>query len=236
MSTISAILPMRAGSKRVPQKNTRPFGPYRSGLAELKLRQLLGVPELDEIVVDTDEPRIDEIVECLSSEGLATSAIRIERRDARFATDVASTDDLIRYLGGKLRTDHVLWTHVTSPFATGRCYSDAIARYRSLDFALHDSLMSVTPLKEFIWDSGGPKNYDYAKEKWPRTQALPDWYFINSAMFLCPSNFYTERGNRIGDHPFLFEMDKVISLDVDWPEDFEIAESLLHRRTDLAGL
>lgn len=235
-NSLSVILPMRAGSKRVKNKNTRTFGPFEFGLAELKLRQIIHLRSIEEIIIDTDEPKIYNLIDALTDGGLDTSKIRIEPREPEFATDIATTDALIRYLGSKIHTAHALWTHVTSPFIDCLSYAEAITEYFRLDPAVHDSLMSVTALKEFIWNHNGPCNYEYAKEKWPRTQTLPDWYFVNSGIFLCPKSFYTEQGNRIGEHPYLFEVNKIKSFDVDWPEDFEIAENLLERRPELTGL
>ena len=39
---VHVFLPCRAGSQRVPGKNTRPFGDLPGGLTELKLRLRLG--------------------------------------------------------------------------------------------------------------------------------------------------------------------------------------------------
>jgi len=235
-TSLSVIIPMRAGSKRVKNKNTRKFGPFEHGLAELKLRQIVHLRAVDEIILDTDEPAFEAVLADLANSGLDISKVRLETRDPEFATDTATTDALIRYLGSKIKTTHVLWTHVTSPFMDCLTDTESIAEYFRLDPEVNDSLMSVTGLKEFIWDRTGPRNYDYGKEKWPRTQTLPDWYFINSGIFICPSAFYKDRGNRIGETPFLFEVNKIRSFDVDWPEDFEIAESLMERRPNLAGL
>jgi CMP-N-acetylneuraminic acid synthetase len=236
-SSLTVVLPMRAGSGRVPGKNMRPFANYEFGLAELKLRQLLQVNEFDELLIDTDEPRIFELVEILrNAPGVSEKSIeriRVEERDPVMATSITTTDSLIRYLAPKFRTSHVLWTHVTSPFVNAEVYRDAIASYFDLDRTAFDSLMSVTKLQEFIWSQQGPKNYDYSQEKWPRTQTLPEWYFINSGLFICPSDFYQTYGNRIGERPALFQMDKIVGFDVDWPEDFEMAEALAERRPEL---
>jgi CMP-N-acetylneuraminic acid synthetase len=225
--SISVILPMRAGSKRVPKKNMRPFASARFGLAEIKLRHLLKFPYFDEIIVDTDEPLISELLSLLEDEGLATERIRVEPRDPLLAHDLASTDDLIRYAGAKSNSTHTLWTHVTSPLAGSDVYIDAIKKYH--DSCLEsrwDSLMSVTPLQEFIWDENGPVNYDPAVERWPRTQTLPDWFFINSAIFIAPTTLLRDEGRRVGDKPLLFRMDKVSSLDIDGLDDFSMAQAV----------
>ncbi|MGB0369885.1 MAG: cytidylyltransferase domain-containing protein [Opitutales bacterium] len=221
---LSVILPMRKGSERVPNKNTKPFAGIPFGLAELKLSQLLQLASVDQIIIDTNEPRISEIVENLNFPHKSKKRIRIEERDPAFAGNEVTTDSLIAYLGQKIETTHALWTHTTSPFVDSSVYHRAIDQYFSRDPIQNDSLMSVTRLQEFIWDETGPKNYDYSVSKWPRTQTLPPWYFINSAIFCCPTEYYVSSSNRIGSNPILFEMDKIVGFDVDWPIDFEIAE------------
>ena len=50
--TLTAVIPVRAGSQRVPNKNIRPFGD--TTLLDLKLEVLAGVEGLDRVVVNTD--------------------------------------------------------------------------------------------------------------------------------------------------------------------------------------
>lgn len=227
--SLTVVLPMRSGSKRVPNKNTKRFSRYRFGLAELKLRQILEVGEVSEILIDTDEPKIRDLIESMRLESDQLKKIRIEARDLEFAGSNVTTDSLIQYLGQKIGTDDALWTHVTSPFLNSTTYKSAIEAYLDRDLARNDSLMTVTKTQEFIWDANGPVNYSYESEKWPRSQTLPDWFFVNSGIFLCPSDFYLNKGNRIGDRPILFEIDKIKGFDIDWPEDFEMAEALAEK-------
>ena len=234
--TLTVVLPMRAGSQRVPQKNTKPFAGYHYGLAELKLKQLLGTKGVSEILIDTDEPSISKLVDGLELSASDAKRIRVELRDPNYAGSDVTTDSLIRYLGEKLNTEDVLWTHVTSPFINSTVYESAIEKYYQRDQGGNDSLMSVTRLQEFIWDESGPCNYDYQQEKWPRTQTLPKWYFVNSGMFLCPSSYYTDKGNRIGETPILFELDKIIGFDVDWPIDFDMAEHIASTRPEMVAV
>ena len=48
--TIKALIPVRSGSVRVKNKNIRPFA--GTTLLEIKIRQLLRIPELDGVVVN----------------------------------------------------------------------------------------------------------------------------------------------------------------------------------------
>jgi len=61
--------------------------------------------------------------------------------------------------------------------------------------------------------------------EWPRTQDLMPLYEINHAMFIAPRRLYAE-GKRTGVHPKLYELDKLRSYDIDWDDDFAIAEAL----------
>jgi CMP-N-acetylneuraminic acid synthetase len=129
---------------------------------------------------------------------------------------------------------HILWTHVTSPFVTSSHYSDMIAEYAHALTEGYDSLMATTPIHSFLWTESGPINYDRSIEKWPRTQTLDPVHEVNSAAFLAPASIYASHADRIGVRPKLFPLGKLISLDIDWEEDFIIAEQLLAR--DLAKI
>ncbi|MCB0319197.1 MAG: hypothetical protein KDD56_10620, partial [Bdellovibrionales bacterium] len=223
---LTALLPIRAGSQRVIRKNVKEFANYKFGLTELKIRQLLKVNLFSEILIDTDLPEIETILDVLASDGLKLTNIRVEKRDASLAGSDATTDDLIVYLADKVKTDIVLWTHTTQPFITPEIYKESIDKFQ---FALQesfDSLMTVSPLKTFIWNDKGEVNYSRKIEKWPRTQTLPSWYTINSGIFIVDSMHMKNYGDRIGLKPFLFEIDKLIGWDIDDMDDFLIAESI----------
>lgn len=58
---ITAVIPVRAGSQRVKDKNLRPFA--GTNLMELKIKSLLRVPELDSIIVNTNSDEAARIVD-----------------------------------------------------------------------------------------------------------------------------------------------------------------------------
>ena len=57
---ITAVIPIRSGSQRVKDKNLRAFAD--TNLMELKIKNLLQVPELTSIVVNTNSELAIEIV------------------------------------------------------------------------------------------------------------------------------------------------------------------------------
>lgn len=57
---VTAVIPIRSGSQRVKDKNLRKFGD--TSLMELKIKNLLQVPELDRIIVNTNSEEAINIV------------------------------------------------------------------------------------------------------------------------------------------------------------------------------
>ncbi len=221
--TVAALVPCRKDSERILEKNTRAFASFPGGLLELKLGQLLRCRTLDAVIVNSDDERAIQVATSLA-ELPARPRLEVVRRAPEFSRPQTSTEELIGYLADSSDADLILWTHVTSPLIGEATYDRAVEIYRDLDPHQHDSLMSVTRLQEFIWDAQGPKNYDPGSSRWPRTQDLPRWYLVNSGIFLCPRHLMQSRRDRIGERPYLLELDRWQGLDVDWPDDFTLAE------------
>lgn len=219
---ISVFLPCRAGSERVPHKNTRTFAGIEGGLLKIKLQQLIACNAIDTIVLSTNDEEVIQLAKTISSD-----KIKIDKRPEHLATSSTSTDDLVKYVPSIISEGAVLWTHVTSPFIDGKIYEEAINTYKEvLSKGENDSLMSVTALRTFIWNKEGAVNYDRNKEKWPRTQTIEPLYEINSGIFLADIDIYKNLQDRIGKKPFLFENNDIDSFDIDWEEDFFIAEAI----------
>ena len=78
---ITAIIPVRAGSRRLPNKNILPFGD--SNLLVHKIRQLQQVKNIDNIVVSSDS---DKMLEIAKAEG-----VLIHKRAIEYADDKTKT-------------------------------------------------------------------------------------------------------------------------------------------------
>ncbi|MNE90356.1 hypothetical protein D3C80_1878590 [compost metagenome] len=86
--------------------------------------------------------------------------------------------------------------------------------------------MTVQALKGFIWSKTAPINYDRDDEKWPRTQTLTPLYEVDSAAFIASKSTYIKFNDRIGSNPYLLDLEKNVNIDIDWPEQFDLAESI----------
>ena len=217
---IDIFLPCRSSSARIKNKNIKKFSNKKFGLLELKISQLILVKGIRNIVVSTNDKKI---INFLKKKKI--KKIIIDKRANNLCTSSTSTDLLIKYVPKLIESDHILWTHVTSPFFNNKNYEGAIKIYKN-NLKKYDSLMGVTKIQDFIYDKKKPINFNKKKEKWPRTQTLKMLYAVNNSIFLSSRKNYLKLNDRIGKKPFLMEINKIKSFDIDWPDDFKIAERI----------
>ena len=218
---INVFLPCRKGSQRVPKKNVKQFAGYEKGLIEIKLRQLINASLIDKIYLSTND---DEILDYAKS--LNNSKIVIHKRAEILSSSETSTDDLVAHALDLIKEGEILWTHVTSPFLNADSYDAIIRKYKEIVSKGYDSLMTTNLIHGFLWDDDKPINYDRSKEKWPRTQTIKPIHEVNSAVFLTNANIYKNLDDRIGEKPYLYPLDKIQGFDIDWEDDFKIAEAM----------
>lgn len=221
--SISLFLPVRKGSQRIPNKNTKKFGDFEGGLLELKLSQLVEVELFDDLIVSTNDELCKEIAQAFGAK------VIIDDRPDHLASSSTNLSDLIQYVPTITNANHIAWTHVTSPFFSAKLYVDAINEYYKALENGYDSLMSVTPFQNFLWDDSLTDIINRESSlRWPQTQDLKKYYEINSALFLASREQFMD-GDRVGKNPFLYLNSKLDSLDVDWEDDFKIAEAVYEK-------
>ena len=222
---VAFFLPTRKGSERVKNKNTRDFAGIKGGLLENKLRQLINSEKIDEIILSTND---EECINITAPYTEKYSRVKIVRRPDELCMDSTNLQDLISYVPAITDAQHILWGHVTTPFVDEAEYDNAIEVYFSKLKENYDSLIGVLGVKNFFLNKEGVIINNTTPLTWPRTQDLDTLYEINHAVFLAKREIYEEQKNRIGENPYLYEMDKLKSFDIDWEEDFVMAEIICH--------
>lgn len=221
---ISVFLPFRMGSERILNKNFKPLPRFKFGLFEIKIKQLIEIPEVDEIILSTDYENIIQVLDQLK---IVSKKINIVERPKFLCKSDTSLLDLIKYSSKISKHNEILWTHVTSPYFDANEYSRAIKHYRD-NLPFHDSLLGVTKMRDFIWQKSKSKLLNVEGNNWPRTQDLDDLFIINNAIFIYSKKICSKFENRIGKNPLLFESNKLKSLDIDDEFDFNVLTSLLN--------
>jgi len=212
---LTAVVPVRAGSQRVPNKNIRPFGD--TTLLDLKLEVLAATDGLDRIVVNTDCDECDTIAR--------RHGIPVYRRAPEFASSEVTNDRHWRHLAEVTETDILMMAQVTSPVIRRSTIENAIRRYRG---GAVDSLNSVTSEKKFLWQDGKPLNYD--ANCTPKSQDLPDIVSLNFAITIIERQVMINRANVVGHKPEFMRLDKIESIDIDDQLDFDFAEFVYRKR------
>lgn len=219
------FVPVRRGSERISGKSTRKFSHFEGGLLELKLHDLLAT-KVEKIVVSTDDEKAIEI-----SNSFKDGRIIIDERPKYLCSSETPVQDLVDYIPTIVENLHIFWVHVTAPLVGPEIYNTAIDVYSTALETGYDSVMSVTRFQQFLWDTkiNNVINFDRTKILWPRTQDLEPLYEINHAFYISSRNNYLKLRDRIGVKPFMFEITKREACDVDWQDDFEIAELMFDR-------
>ena len=220
MPSITALVPMRHHSQRVPGKNYRPLA--GKPLFHHIIETLLAVPEIDGIVVDTDSgPVMDGL------RGHFPQVKIIERPENLRADDIPMNDILL-YDTGQVQADFYLQTHSTNPLLRAETVSRAIEMFLET-YPEKDSLFSVTRWQTRLYDQNGVAiNHDPSVLL--QTQDLPPVYEENSCLYLFTRQNLLKKHHRIGDHPILFEIDQAEAWDIDEELDFAITDFLMRRR------
>jgi CMP-N-acetylneuraminic acid synthetase len=219
MKKIAALVPMRHHSQRVPGKNFRPLA--GKPLYHHIISTLFSVPEITQVVVDTDSQQIID--------GLAQDfpQVVILPRPEHLCADTIPMNEILIYDTAQVKADFYLQTHSTNPLLMPETISRAIQDILE-SYPAHDSLFSVTRLQTRLWDRNGcPLNHDPTVLL--QTQDLPPIYEENSCLYIFTRENLQRRRNRIGEKPLMFEIGADEAWDIDDELDFEITDFLMRK-------
>ncbi len=208
---IKALIPVRAGSQRVKNKNIRPFA--SSSLLEIKIKQLLSIKELDGVVVNSESDEMLDIAKALGAETY--------KRDDYYASSTVPINEVYRNIGETTAADIIVYANATNPLLKNESVSNAIKAFIKKD-SQYDTLNTAHLIKEFMWLNNKPINYEL--DNMPKSQNLPNIYALNFALNIFDRQYAIDNSSIVGKHPLLFELDSIEATDIDNEIDFEFAE------------
>jgi len=224
MFDLVALMPMRHFSSRVKGKNYREFGDDRPLFFHM-LEKLERCSEIDKIVIDTDSLLISELCEKDFPE------IIILNRPENLKSEYCSMNDILLHDINKIQSKFYIQTHSTNPLLTQNSLNNALKVFKE-NFPQYDSLFSVTKQQTRFWDCNArPINHD--KQILLRTQDLPPIYEENSCIYIFERDCLLQKRNRIGQRPYMFEIDALEAIDIDEEKDFILAENLFKIKNGL---
>lgn len=215
--SITAIIPVREGSRRLKNKNVAPFA--GTNLLVNKIRQLKEVKEITNIAVSSDS---DLMLEMAKMQGA-----KIHKRAVEFCDEKSKTfGEVVAHICENVDGDDILWATCTAPLVFPKTYSEAISKYYKALEDGYDSLMSVEGFKRYVWNDEGPLNYELGMKHVP-SQQLPLMYFVTDGILMAPRIKMIEWKYFHGKHPYKFILDKRASIDIDDDLDLLCARAWL---------
>lgn len=209
---IVAIMPIKLKNERCPGKNTRLLG--SKPLLQYELDSLKETGLCDEINVFCS----DEAVVPFLPEG-----VNFLQRPKELDLPTSNFTQIFSCFMAERDADIYVYAHATAPFVTVETMKQCIEAVKSGEY---DSAFCAVKLLDYLWKDGKPLNFDATNV--PRTQDLEPIYQETSGVYAFTKEVFEKYKRRIGMKPFIKEVSFREAVDIDNPEDFDLAEVMLN--------
>lgn len=212
---ILAVIPARAGSKGIPNKNIRIIGGHP--LIYYSIKNALSSEYITDVVITTDSPEVKIIA---SQMGAA-----VRWRDERLCGDSVTLDAVIYdALDRSVDWDYIVTMQPTSPTLTAETLDKAISYAIENDL---DTLISAINAPHLSWGVKDGKKCPNYTERLNR-QYLPPCYVETGAFVISKASAVSEK-SRIGEKVDVFEVPENESYDVDTFSDLQAVAAVMNR-------
>ncbi|MBN1462535.1 MAG: N-acylneuraminate cytidylyltransferase [Bacteroidales bacterium] len=213
-----AIIPLRAGSKSIINKNKKKL------LGRPLFTWVLGEAiqsNLSKIYIYTDD---EKIIDFIQEEYTWTNKVEAMLRSAESATDTASTEMAMLEFAEKIKYNFSILCllQATSPLTTALDINNTLKKINDEGF---DSALTVVESKRFVWNEAGKSlNYDFMNR--PRRQEFEGMLLENGAVYACTKSQFQQNKNRLGGKIGIVKMAETSLVEIDEPTDWAIVETL----------
>lgn len=211
---MKAVVPAKASSSRVVNKNFRPFYGDAS-LLDVTVEKLLRVLPPGDIYVSSEDPARESSVERWGVNFLLRSPDLVDN-------DVPMSEVVRRVCATIPGEDDIMWCQLTDPLFTD--YAGCVAAWNN-ESSTHDSLVVVYPRRLFLLDEAyRPQGFGFGPWHIP-SQRLPIRYQLSFTLMILPRETIARVGYYVGANPLWYHANNV-SVDIDTEEDFELAQAI----------
>lgn len=206
---VYAFLPAKGSSNRIPNKNVVLLDGEPLFLTSLK--KLTRIESIDAVVLDSEDSRIFELSSEVDCEKLV--------RDETYASNRTDGNALLRnevdhYPDGDIYVQLLC----TSPFIEEATIAKGIEILKTQEE--YDSVIAVRKEKLYLWNKDEPV---YDVENIPNSEDLDSTTIESMGLYIVRGSVVKETGRRVGRRPYLLELNPLEAIDVNWPDDFELA-------------
>lgn len=212
MPKIVAFVPAKGSSERINNKNLTILDGEH--LFKRKLRQLLACPLINEVYLDTDSEEIAALAQDLP--------VRRLQRPAPLATNQTDGHELFAWECSNVQADIYVQALCTAPFIDSGTVTRALEQLLATPQA--DSLVAVSREKQYLWENGAP-NY-LRNGRIPNSVDLPVSTIEAMSLYMVRVQGATHPTKRFGNTPTLFEITPQEAVDINWPQDLLLGETI----------
>lgn len=223
---IIALIPARAGSKRIPGKNHKNF--CGKPIITYPIRALEEAKIISRIIVSTDSP---EIIQLLAR----SSTTEIFERSNEFSGDETPTlDAVIEYINtSQLNEDDLLLCiYPCTPMVNKKLIEKLIQTYNAdiANFAIIGVKVDSRMARLLKKDGDGVASMLLTNFADVKSQDLPTLYHDAGQMYLGTVKNWISATGILDSKVQILEVDPAIYVDIDSEEDWEIAERVYMER------
>ena len=213
---ILAVIPARAGSKGIPNKNIRLINgrPLVSYAIDNALRSKF----ITDVVVTTDSPMVKVVAEQMGA--------KVVDRAADLCGDAVTLDGVVYDAARRFDCEVVVTMQPTSPTLRVETLDHAIADFLGRGL---DTLISANNRPHLAWTRTAEGRTVPAYEKRLNRQYLPPYYAETGAFVIARRTIVTPQ-SRIGTKVDVFDVPAEESVDIDTYADLAVAALTLERR------
>ncbi len=210
---VVAIIPIKSKSSRVKRKNFVKIKKNKT-LYSFFLEKAMKC-NFDKVYVDTDS--IEIIKFCKKNK------ISFIKRKKSLAQDSANGNDLLNYHSKIIKSDLYFQLFITAPLLSVKTINKCINILKTKRKI--DSIFTCHKIFSWFWFNNKPINYK--PNILPRSQDAKPVIMETTGLYGIRNKALKRYKCRIGKKPYLFEVSKEESLDLDTVEDFKILKTYI---------
>lgn len=212
---ILAVIPARAGSKGIPNKNIRLI--HNKPLIYYAIQNALNSRYITDVVVSTDSPEVEIIASQMN--------VNVKKRNIALCGDSITLDSVVNDVASGYDCDYVVTMQPTSPTLTATTLDNAIEYTIKNEL---DTLISVVNHPHLSWgDEQGKRIPNYSKRL--NRQYLPPYYLETGAFLISKAEVVTSH-SRIGKKVDVYVIPEEEAIYIDTFSDLMVADVLLQKK------
>lgn len=209
---VAAFLPAKGTSERIESKNLKLLNGKPLFLHTLE--KLCACSFIDEVYLDSESDEILNYAPYLNYIPL--------KRDPALANNRTDGHQMFYNEVRQVEADIYIQILGTSPFIKPETIK------RGIDILIendeYDSVVLMKKDKQYLWENGQPK---YDKFHIPNSNTLPDTIIESMGLYIVRSECAHKTKMRYGDNTFMLTAEAVETIDVNYPDEFELAELIM---------